>query len=117
MSKYIPKVGDRIHNTAWFSSGWVDVKCVGESTVFGIHSTGQEDVWPLDDDWIKVEVPAPLPELWITQFTRGVSIHMDDPARRLPGSGEGLIVTTHLVPEGDGYRVEVKRHTTDQENA
>lgn len=113
MSKYIPKVGDRICDKSWPARNYVDVKAVGEIMLFGVHDSGAEGTWCLDGEWIEwteVEVPAPLPELWITQFTRGVSIHMDDPARRFPGSGEVLIASTRLIPDGNGYRVEVERH-------
>ena len=112
MSEYTPKVGDRIRGEDWVAENYVDVEYVGRSWFMGVNRGGHEGTWTIDGDWVKVETPVPLLELWITQFTKGVSIHMDNPARRFPGSGEVLIVTTHLIPEGDGYRVEVERSAT-----
>ena len=110
MNKYIPMVGDRIRGEDWISESYVDVEYVGRSWLMGVNRGGHEGIWHIDGEWIKVEKPEPLLELWITQFTKGVSIHLDDPARRPPRFGEVLIVTTHLIPNGDGYRVEVERH-------
>ena len=106
MSKYIPQVGDRIRGEEWVPENYVDVEYVGRSWFMGVNRGGHEGTWTIDGDWDKVEKPAPLPELWIRQYESGtVATFKAQPQQPL-----GVVWTTHLIPDGDGYRVEVARH-------
>lgn len=105
MGKYIPEEGHRIRGKLWSSRSWVDVKFVGEGKLFAVTHRGHEGIWDLGDEWFKVETPAPLPELWIRQYESGtVATYTIEPQHP-----SGATATTHLIPEGDGYRAEVVR--------
>ena len=106
---YTPQVGDRIQREGWRGS-WIDVRYADGAYFAGYGEDGEFTYDILDGGpWVKVEVPEPLPERWIT-FYPGTTFRIDD-AQTLPQvSGTG-IARLHFWSDESGDHAEIERIT------
>ena len=110
--KYIPVKGDRVRSPAWLATAWMDVLYVGGKHIFGVNNEGDEWCPRLDNDWIKVETPIPLPEIWMNTFPTGqVSTHFTKPAAEAYGETRDRATFVHIWTDADGED-QIERVTT-----
>jgi hypothetical protein len=100
-NEYTPQVGDRVRRHYW-RRGYIDVQHVGNAYFMGINSAGEEVARRLDEDWVKVGTPAPLPDFWSNVDRWGVAGIWRDRAGADKYAINDRLAVVHIYTDADG---------------
>jgi len=110
-TNHTPEVGDRVRRASWVPSmDAVDVTAIGRYRFLGVDSDG-EFPYDIDDNWVKVIKPTPLPEQWLNVYPGNIG---------WPAYGHGFtaeecagdhrIAVLHIWTDADGVdHAEIER--------
>jgi hypothetical protein len=115
VEKYRPQVGDLIKLSNWKSDDIVEVLYVGNRIMLTRDTkTGYESSFGIDvNEWIKVEKPIPLMEIWgnIYSGSSDIVTHSSLAAANRTADSDRLAIL-HIYTDADGVdQAEITRIT------
>jgi len=109
---YRPVAGDRIRRPWWKPGHHRDVKYVGAFYLIADNDLGDEVVDDVTGEWIKVEIPAPLPDQWSNVDRWGVTGTWCDRAGADEYAPDDRIAVVHIYTDADGVdHADIERVT------
>ena len=107
---YTPEVGHRIRLRHWGPGLWVDVKFIDDDIMFGRNHTGASVVWSIADlIWVKVEKPAPLPDVWCNAYPGHLSTSYPTRSAAEQRAAPDRLAVVHVWTDEKGDHAEIER--------
>ena len=104
---YVPVKGDRVRRPAWSDAEYFLVLNVARNTFHCVDADGGEWSITLDGEWVKVETPTPLPELWINAYPDSYIRAHDTSTEAQRHALDNRIALVHIWTDADGVdRIE-----------